>query len=269
VVSRATVSLEGNTNPQTLAEILRDQCKDINLGITGASILHDACRQITKEMSLNPDIWEIFEDYLECAIGAAPASRQIRMHLGSRSAISLPAINVRARIDRPSQCARMLREWSLAAKCLGASGGLVILFDEADVDYAMNQSWQAEDARREFFEALALLADQADFPLTLGFAVTPGSEEEDTSSEIVGILGRDSCKVIQLPELSKSDFLNLAKNLGKVYSEAFPGFEIPTNKIDSMASAIVRELNATPEGLVPRNFIRRFLDYLDTTSLKA
>ena len=268
VVARAMVPADQQEEPRTLCETLRDRCKNINLQIAGARLLHEALQQITPEMVMNPDIWEVFEDYLECAIAASPASRVIRDLYEDRSAIRLPAINVRTRAERPEQCAAMLREWSRAAKPLGAAGGLAVLFDEADVDYALNPSWTAEESRHELFRALAELGSEPGCPLLLGFAVTPGSDGDDPAEEIVGFLGSGACRVVDLSELSKHDFLALAKKIEAVYAAAYPNEKFHESKIERAADAIADELSDSPEGLVPRHYIRRFVDHLDVNSVQ-
>lgn len=269
VVARAMVSADQQKEPQTLCETLRSRCKSINLQIAGAALLHEALQQITPEMVMNPDVWEVFEDYLECSIAASPASRAIRDILENRCVVRLPAINVRARAERPEQCAAMLREWSRAAKPLGSAGGLAVLFDEADVDYALNPSSSAEESRHRLFQALAELGSEpGGCPLLLGFAVTPGSDGDDPAEEIVGFLGSELCRVVDLSELSKPDFLELAEKIDVVYAAAYPNQKIHESKTEQAAKAIVDELSDSPEGLVPRHFIRRFVDYLDVDSLQ-
>jgi hypothetical protein len=151
---------------------------------------------------------------------------------------------------------------------LGARSGLVILLDEADVDYAQRGRKQADkELRAALLQSLRAIADappgDGGFArLIIAMAITPGASSPDPIEELKDELGKH-LNVVRLRELTLSELRDLGKRVVKLYQCAY---EVSDNKADLAVKILEKCLLFTgnqAEGRNPRRFIRLLLEKLD------
>lgn len=232
------------------------------LNITGGEILHQLLIAIDRDCVDNPDKWELIEDYLSLDATAS--------HLKRELGIKVPSLRARFREDRPARCSTILREWASACTVseMGARNGLVILLDEADVDYARRGRLQADmEQRRELLRAFRSIADsppgEGGFArLLVAVAITPGTSKPDPIEEFRSELGVH-LKVVRLRELSANELRELGGRVLRLYQRAY---EVTGKWEDRTVEVLDECLQFTElraEGRNPRRFIRLLLEKLD------
>lgn len=261
---------------ERLSEMMRSGIAD-KLALNGADFLSECFARIPSEIGDNPEAWDTVMDYLSCELAASQAKARLRAFTDDGRAVPLPTISARRRDERPERCALMLREWAQTCITLGAHRGLVVLFDEADVDYTYSQSSAGGCEQREaLFEEIRRIAEDKKHRcfLAMALAVTPGTpvsswdEDRAAADEITQLLGSECVRRVSIPAIRKSEMLTLAKSVADVYAEGYnlPVFE--TSMVRSVAQKLVAAHEASPEGLIPRVFIREFIDFLDVETQK-
>jgi len=164
--------------PQRLAQRV-----GLGLNITGGEMLHQLLMAIGKDCVDDPDKWERIEDYLSLDATKSDLKREL--------GINVPSLRTRFREERPARCSTILREWARACTVLGARSGLVILLDEADVDYAQRGRKQADkELRAALLQSLRAIADappgDGGFArLIIAMAITPGASSPDPIAELL------------------------------------------------------------------------------------
>jgi hypothetical protein len=232
------------------------------LNITGGNILHQLLIAIDRDCVDNPDKWDLIEDYLSLDATAS----QLKRELG----IKLPSLRARLREDRPARCSTIIREWASACTVseMGARNGLLILLDEADVDYARRGRLEADrEQRTELLKAFRSIADSP--PADGGFArllvavaITPGTGDPDPVAEFKSELG-EHLKVVRLRELSANELYELGGRVLRLYQRAY---EV-TGRMEERALEVLDEClqftGRQAEGRNPRKFIRLLMERLD------
>jgi hypothetical protein len=232
------------------------------LNITGGEMLHQLLMAIDRDCVDNPDKWERIEDYLSLDA----TSTDLRRELG----IKVPSLKVRYRDDRPGRCSTILREWASACTVteMGARNGLVILLDEADVDYARRGRLQNDmEQRTALLRAFRSIADSPPGDggfarLLVAVAITPGASRPDPIDEFRAELG-EHLKVVRLRELTPGELRELGKRVVQLYQRAY---EVTDRNEKHAAGVLERCLHFTGkqvEGRNPRKFIRLLLEKLD------
>jgi len=232
------------------------------LSITGGEMLHQLLMAIDRDCVDNPDKWELIEDYLSLDATAS--------HLRRELGIKVPSLKARFREDRPARCSTILREWASACTVgeMGARNGLVVLLDEADVDYARRGRHQKDmEQRSELLRAFRSIAnsppgDGGFARLLIAVAITPGASQHDPIQEFKSELG-EHLKVVRLRELSAGELLELGKKVVQLYQRAY---EV-TGKQEERAAEVLEKCllftSRQAEGRNPRKFIRLLLEKLD------
>lgn len=232
------------------------------LSITGGEMLHQLLVAIDRDCVDNPDKWELIEDYLSLDATAS--------HLRRELGINVPSLRASYRKDRPARCSTILREWASACSVteMGARNGLVILLDEADVDYARRGRSQADmEQRKDLLRAFRSIAnsppgDGGFARLLIAVAITPGASEPDPIDEFKAELG-EHLKVVRLRELTANELRELGGRVLRLYQRAY---EVPFKKEERAAEVLDKCLQFTgrqAEGRNPRKFIRLLLEKLD------
>jgi hypothetical protein len=151
---------------------------------------------------------------------------------------------------------------------IGARNGLVILLDEADVDYARRGRLQNDkEQRTELLRAFRSIADSPPGDggfarLLVAVAITPGASQPDPIEEFKSELG-EHLKVVRLRELTASELRELGGRVLRLYQRAY---EVTGEKEERAADALDKCLQFTgrqAEGRNPRKFIRLLLEKLD------
>jgi hypothetical protein len=232
----------------------------IGLDITGGETLHRLLKDMNRELVDDPDKWERIEDYLSLDASSADLNREL--------GIKAPSLRALRREDRPRRCSTIIREWASACTVLGARNGLVVLLDEADVDYAQGGRTQNEkEQRTELFQAFRAIAEAS--PDTGGFArlvvalaITPGASEPDPVAELESTLG-SHLRTVRLTELTKPEMSELGCRINSLYRAAYQLPDGNAAKMDETAAECLSLISEHAEGRNPRKFIRLLLEKLD------
>lgn len=243
--------------PSRLAGLVRTS-QISKLKTACAEFLHGALWELTTEHVDDPEAWELVEDYL--ALEVAPSV--LRQRLGVR----VPPLNTRSKADRPDRCALLMRDWARSVPPLGHPGGLALLLDEADVDFALS-GWAAseKEQRAALLQAWRAMAEggpcgDTHAKLLIALAVTPGGNFDDPVSELCSTLGPCG-RVIELPELSEDHLRELGQRIAAMYARAYQ--TDPEAQTAEFADACLRTIRGMPGRRNPRHFIRMLLEKLD------
>jgi len=247
----------GESLPARLAGLVRTG-QTSKLRTACAEFLHGALAELTSDHVDDPEAWELVEDYL--ALEVAPSV--LRQRLGVR----VPTLNTRARADRPDRCALLMRDWARSVPPLGDRGGLALLLDEADVDFALGGLTASEkEQRAALLQAWRTMADggpggDTHVKLLIALAVTPGGHRDDPVSELRSILG-PCAGVIELPELSEDHLRELGQRIAAMYARAYQ--TKPEARATEFVDACLQTMRGMHGRRNPRHFIRMLLEKLD------
>jgi hypothetical protein len=235
----------------------------------GADFLVSCLSQIPKEIADQPDAWEVVIDYLSCNVSASQAKQKLAGYRSNNLPPSLPPIIANRVDDRAERATMMLREWARACTVVGAGRGLVVLFDEADVDYD-NTGFgeQAVKRRTMLFEALRNLEEARTRPfLSVGIAITPGEANYwgvEAVDELLAHLGGPCTRHVVLEDLSKRDFILLGVKVARIYGEAYETEVVSPDEARELAGELWKTMSRrVNDACLPRRFIREFLERLD------
>ncbi len=80
----------------------------------------------------------------------------------------------------------------------------------------------------------------------------------------------DSALSVSVPELTRSNLLKIADTLTGIYQQAYPEKPLPkSSSLRSFAEALLSQQERSANGVIPRRFIRAFLEHLDVESIGA
>lgn len=265
----------GGTEPFTerLCDLIQ-QHKVQALRSRGAYFLADCLEQVPREIADQPDAWEIVVDYLSCVLPASQAKQMLGGYRVNGLPPSLPAIVAHRVDERAERCLKMLREWAQACTLVGASRGLVVILDEADVDYGNTGfGTKSVECRTRLFRAMKQMAEASwRTYLSIGIGITPGQDNhwgEEAVDEMMEHLGGECTRHVQLKDLSKRDFTELGKNVASLYERAFGEVVLtPVEAVDHADKLRGRMASRINDSCLPRRFIREFIEHLDVVALK-
>ena len=249
--------------PQRLAGlVLHDDAVD-ELRNVGADFLHRSLANLKPEHVEDADLWEMVEDYLCLEASAGQVTRQI--------GVRLPPLRALRLVERPKRCANLLREWAQACTVTGARNGLVLLLDEADVDYGQRGRTLGErEQRSSLIQAWKELAEAGPHGDSYGRLVvalaitpgTPGTSEPDPVEELKQEFG-PHLQTVRLRELTAAELRDLGGRICALYCNAYELPEERTPQMDATIAACLSRLERAAEGRNPRKFIRLLVEKLD------
>lgn len=261
------------TLPERLCELVRSRRVE-RLRANTATFLADRLDRVPHEIADQPDAWEIVVDYLSCILPASQAAQQLAPFRENARTLSLPAIVANRVGERADRCVTMLREWAQACMVVGAHRGLLVLFDEADVDYGNTGFSSRVVERREWlYQSMSELAvsNQKSY-LSMGIAITPGQDNYwgvEAVDEILNNLDPECRRHVQLRDLSKKDFIELGKRVASLYSEAYSCEILSPKEAETYAEKLRHQMSLrVNDSCLPRRFIREFIEHLDLEATK-
>lgn len=220
-----------------------------------------AIDQIPYEALDDSEAMEIFEDYFMLTLAATRAREKLRRR---NYRVSLPSLRARRLDERPDRFCELLKGWAGFCALTGAKG-LVVVFDEVDVEYAMVSGG---------FRRLLLLKEfdylvRNRCPILLAFGSAPSSDdvgdENDAVQDLVNSI--ESMKRIEAPRPSVEQIKELGARLQELYARAYPE---RTSGIypRELQRQIGRIAEYHHESLEPttRGFVRGTLELLDVMS---
>lgn len=217
------------------------------------------------------DAAEIVEDYFALALPAGAAKAKLS-DLGYRR-VKLPSMNARNVGERPERFCQLLRGWTEFVVKTGAKG-LVLTFDELDVEYASTMGGaaarrQERERRAALLSALARMGSgRLGSPLIVAFGSAPGSGdgpgEDDPVCDLKKHLGRAGLKAIGAPQPDLAQMESIGRRVLELYTRAYPEWSAAVarkqveRRLDALARTHLDELAP-----VTRNFVRQTLELLD------
>lgn len=235
----------------------------------GTRILGPAFKQIPRLAFENYEVLQTIEDYLSLSLPATAASAQLRQI--EYRGIVLPTLRARNLADRAGKFCDLLYDWTKL--CIGSGAkGLLVVFDELDVEYASTMGRQFEDRRNSrsaFLKALAALRKE-NLPLVLAFAAAPaGSDAEvkdDAAKDVARCVGEFDERIVA-PMPGDPELLSLSKKVLALYRSAYPNAfnHLDGAGVDRIANVLVLWYKKRPNP-VPRYFIRSALEVMDVYS---
>ena len=216
-----------------------------------------------------PEVVEVFGDYLAMSLPVTQAKQRLR-ELGYR--VALPRMNARSVGYRAGRFCELLGEWAEFCASTGARG-LVVIFDEVDVEYAstLRASEYEQRRRRDMLlaELRKLLNPTHSLPILLAFGSAPAGGDIEESNDAVLNLKRciDGLTEVEVPVPDLDQTLELGYRLQSLYARAYPDRTAASDKVK--LGQVIQEFarrHQTDINPIPRNFIRGTLERLDVAS---
>ena len=210
----------------------------------------------------DPDVLEALEDYLTTSLPVSHANRKLRRLV--RQPVQLPSMKAQRVIDRTVRFCELLRDWAEFCEAAGAKG-LVVIFDEVDVEYA-STLWNVERRTRRqrlLLELKHLLGQSV--PLVIAFGSAPATDEEaanDAARDLAERMPR--IQQVDAPRPDSEQMRELGRRLCELYAGAYPDWISDVDQ-RTIERAIDEHVERYEEALdpAPRRFVRELLEWLD------
>lgn len=229
------------------------------------SKIYGAIHELPLRAFDEPEALEVLEDYFMLTLAATRANEKLRL-LGYR--LKLPPLKAHIRYERPQRFCELLKGWAGFCRFTGAKG-LVVVFDEVDVEYATVFGRNPRFLRKLFLRAFdGLLRDSC--PILLAFGSAPASVDLGPADDAVQDLVQsiNGMTRIEAPGPSVAHTKELGVRLHELYSRAYPR---ETSAVE--AHKIRRQIERFAERHydetllpTPRGFVRGTLELLDVLS---
>ena len=221
-----------------------------------------------------PEVADILDEYLTMSIPATQAKERLRV-LGHRA--QLPSMNARRIDERVVRFCELLGGWAEICTLTGAKG-LIVVFDEVDVEYGstLGQSRGAVKRRRlrsTLLEALSRpLNPKRHTPLLIAFGSAPATDDVGEANDAVLDIRRSIRGItsIEAPTPNLAQTRELGRRLLDLYLRAYPvqdgtiGHHELEQSIDNFALEHQQSLDP-----IPRAFVRGTLERLDVVSCRS
>ena len=229
----------------------------------------EATFQISRQAFDVPEVAAVLEDYFTMKLAATHAKQKLRQ-LGYRR-VALPSMKARNVKDRPDRFCDLLGDWAELCVLTGANG-LVVIFDEVDVEYASTLSRSRSDGERRCRRSLLLetldrlLSQERKIPLLLAFGSAPASSDvEEKHDAVLDLKQRiGQIKEIEVPRPDIEQTRELGRRLQTLYARAYPDrmSKVDPRKLERLIDEFAR---THQDGLnpIPRRFVRGTLERLD------
>ena len=228
----------------------------------------EALLQVPRDLFEEPEVMEVIEEYFTMRLSATQAIKEIRQRIYRR--VHLPSMRAQSVKDRADRFCGLLGDWAEFCASTGAKG-LVLIFDEVDVEYASTlrdsrQDKEQRSRRSMFLCSISKLLKERKTPLLLAFGSAPASPDvKDENDAVIDLQRRiDEMDKIEAPQPQLEQTRELGRRLRTLYACAYPDRmdSVDPRKlerlIDEFAQYHQNELNP-----IPRNFVRGTLERLD------
>jgi len=240
-----------------------------NLARNGAPLLAAVLRELPPMALVEESVWDVLEGHLGCVLSPQQTKSQLKAILGR--GFVLPAVGVRPLSERPRRFAQILSEVAMAVR-IGGGQGLLVVFDELDVEYSVRDRCPypvATGFRRQTLDALSDVTS-SQVPLVVAFSSAPvaamatGSEDpaDDVSAAFVRGITR-----IRVPDPTEEGLSLLLGRIQQIYADAYP--QVIPNTPTWRRNVVARTLETYRRipSRVPRHLVRMGLEILDLASL--
>lgn len=256
-------------NVEGLAAWLREairQKKMRELRIKGAPLVGKALDSLFPGTMDDPEASQVVEDYFSLILSTSQAKYKL-----SRLALPAPGLpTLKAfRVAERSQAFReLLANWAHFAKVMGATG-LLIIFDELDVEYAYTY-WRTQycaQLRERRHQLLSELKNIRDAPLAVAFASVPGLATENDAIEHLRQVFHSRLLQVTVPIPNQEQMQGLFGRILECYNLAYESSPVVLPESDRLRlfkrlwTQYSRDSNP-----VPRRFVRLCLEVFDLIS---
>ena len=236
--------------------------RGVRWGRRRRSRIAEAMFQIPVAALDDPDVMEALEDYLTTSLPVTHATRKLRRLV--RRPVQLPSMKSQRVAERSWRFCELVRDWAEFCEAAGAKG-LVVIFDEVDVEYA-STLWSVERRyrRRLLLEQLNYLLGQS-VPLVIAFGSAPASDEEAANDAARDLSQRmPRIRQVDAPQPDSEKMRELGRRLRGLYAAAYPNWISDVDQL-SIERAIQEYAERYEEALAPapRRFVRELLEWLD------
>ena len=221
----------------------------------------NAIDQIPRSALDEPEVMEVIEDYFLLTLPPSRAKEKLRQHYYR---VSLPPMRAQRLDERPERFCDLLKGWTGFCSLTGAKG-LVVVFDEVDVEYATHSRGLRSSLLQAFNDLLRKRC-----PILLAFGSAPASDEVDDANDAIKDLVRsiNGIKRIEAPQPNVPQIKELGVRLQELYERAYPQRK-SNPATDDVRQRIVRfakhhyDNNLVP---TPRGFVRGTLELMDAVA---
>jgi hypothetical protein len=256
---------------QSLGDLLRNVVKAGKIPILktkGASDIGNLLEKLPLEVFDDPEALGHIQDYFSLSLSATQAKQRLKQ-LGYNASM-LPTIRVIKLQDRTNAFCALIRNWANLVSAVG-SHGILLVFDELDVEYASTAypdqlSAGRRDRRKQLLIKMKEITKQKT-PLIIAFASAPAGgdmdPENDAVEDILRVFG-GAITHVKVPVPNQDELIELFRRLNGIYSQAYPcsrnllTYDHLNSIMDGLLYRYRRE--ATP---IPRQFVRSVLEALD------
>ena len=264
-----SLCLPGESAPSGVGRWLVEMRKRGSRWGRGRSRIAEAVFELSATELDDPEVLEAVEDYLTTSLPVSHANMKLRKLV--RRPIQLSPMKAHRIADRPQRFCELLRDWADFCEAAGARG-LVVIFDEVDVEYA-GTLWSARRRRRRqlLLHALNDLLGQS-VPLVLAFGSAPATDGEAANDAVWDLTERMSrLQQVEAPRPDAVEIRALGRRLCKLYSSAYPEWFSGVEE-GAIEQAVDEDTKRYAEGYgepgdpAPRRFVRELLEWLDVAS---
>lgn len=252
------------STPQSVADKLHEAKKAATvwrLREVGADRLAEVLEAVSVEQLEDPDYCHVLEDYLAGELSASQAEQALW------PARRLPRIAARDVASRSARFVSLLEEWSRFMKLTG-DGGLVVILDEVDVEYAYIP-WQWRDRRNELLAQLRTLSS-SNSPLLIAFGSAPSGAAMPPADDPVKDIQTRLANIVTsvtVPSPGEAELRELFQRIVRMYADAYPNDAGVQNaaRLVRILDGILKEYQKH-SGAVPRFMVRKSIEFLDVLS---
>ena len=221
-----------------------------------------------------PEVADILDEYLTMSIPATQARERLRV-LGHRA--QLPPMNAQRVDERVERFCELLGGWAEICTLTGAKG-LVVVFDEVDVEYGSTLGWSRVNVKRRrlrsaLLEALSRpLNPKRHTPLLIAFGSAPATDDVGEANDAVLDIRRSIRGItsIEAPTPNLAQARELGRRLLDLYLRAYPVQDgaIDRQELQQRIDAFALEHQQSLDP-IPRAFVRGTLERLDIVSCRS
>uniref|UniRef100_A0A7V3KPB6 Uncharacterized protein n=1 Tax=candidate division WOR-3 bacterium TaxID=2052148 RepID=A0A7V3KPB6_UNCW3 len=258
-------------NVEGLAAWLREamrQKKMRELRVKGAPLIGEALESLFPGTMDDPEASQVVEDYFSLILSTSQAKYKLsRLNF---PAPGLPTLKASRVAERPQAFRELLANWAHFAKVMGATG-LLIIFDELDVEYAYT-AWRTQycaQLRERRHYLLSEFKNLRGAPLAVAFASVPGLalSSNDTENDAIEHLGQvygSRLTQVTVPIPSQEQMQELFRRIFECYNLAYESSPIvlPESERLLLFKKIWDHYTRNPNP-VPRRFVRLSLEVFD------
>ena len=264
-----SLCLPGESAPSGVGRWLAEMRRRGSRWGRGRSRIAEAVFELSATELDDPEVLEAVEDYLTTSLPVSHANMKLRRLV--RRPIQLSPMKAHRIADRPERFCELLRDWAEFCEAAGARG-LVVVFDEVDVEYA-GTLWSVGRRRRRqlLLHALNDLLGQS-VPLVLAFGSAPATDGEAANDAVWDLTERMSrLQQVEAPRPDAAQIRALGRKLCRLYSRAYPEWFSGVDE-GAIEQAVDEDTKRYAEGYgepgdpAPRRFVRELLEWLDVAS---